>query len=164
MADDRPGLLERIVALIADGQSAKVTLEIASRHDEKISTRELAAPLLQFLDDLSMVSRDHFPQGGLMVGNFHVTDTPIYDVPHGESESREQLVEFFACVTGDLAREHRQGAEAIVSEFLELINVSYPKSTVHFRLHKTRGWFDSLETYISSDDVHVYFNLNWSVS
>ena len=164
MADDRPGLLERIIALIADGQSTKVGLEIASRRDEKISTRELAAPLLKFLDDLSKVSRSHFPQGGLMVGNFQVTDTPIYDGPHGQSESREQLVAFFACVTGDLARERPQSAEAIVSEFLELINVSYPKSTVHFQLHKTRGWFDSLETWISSDDVHVYFNLDWSVS
>jgi hypothetical protein len=124
----------------------------------------LPAPLAIQLETMCRDSLIPFPQGG-MWPSVVAYDAAIRVQPTRASESNDRLCEWFrCCVQGDTTRGVPEAAQQLVDEFLAAIHESFPGCSVHVEIQERRGWFDSLDLWVTTPDKRLYIDLDWTTS
>jgi hypothetical protein len=125
--------------------------------------KELATPLLSFLDELSELSQKKFSEGGMFVRDFKSTGKDEIAAPIGASANTEDVNRFFACVLGDMAFERPEESSPTATTFIRTLKECYPNGAIHFALIDADGWSGNLEVWIDNGTYCIWFDLYWSI-
>lgn len=139
-------------------------LQVSDTWPWRLELATLPTPLAFQPETMCHDSRSAFPEDGMWPAVV-AYDAAIRAEPTRASESNHRLCEWFrCCVQGDTTCSLPESAQSLVDDFLAAIQESFPGCSVHVEIQECRGWFDSLELWVTTPDKRLYLDLEWTTS
>lgn len=122
----------------------------------------LPPELAAFLVELCLKSRECFPQGGFTPSVVVGAAVPRPD--SATSAPRERVAAFLCCcVLGNTECSVPWAADPLVERLFDVIERSMNGAAVHIEVAEVKGWFTSMELWITTAERPILIVLDWDV-